>query len=245
MKMIKMITAMILIGALMVCASACSGGSKSEETSEEQPAEAVSGGWELNNQSKAAELPEEVQKAFDKATEEMTGSTLEPAAYVGEQVVAGKNYMILCKATSATEKPDTSYQMAVIYADLNGDAELTSQIDFNIADYTEGEGTQKTEIMMGSWYVPDDACGSGVPDDVSAAFDKAAEGADWSWSKVAPLAYLGSQVVAGTNYSLLCRGETKGNDPACMLVVTVYEDLDGNAEITNVYGLDLSKFSGQ
>ena len=54
------------------------------------------GGEEYFTQEAKAALPNDVAKAFSKAVEGFTGSTLEPVAYLGSQVVAGMNYMILC-----------------------------------------------------------------------------------------------------------------------------------------------------
>ena len=246
----KRIVSMLLVGALMFCMSACSGGSEPAEESEEpaekseEPAETMGGGWTISEEGAAAELPENVDEAFKKVTEELMGTTLEPAAYIGSQVVAGSNYMILCRATTVTENPVTNFQMAVIYADLEGGAKLTTLEDFDVVKYTEGEGAQESEMLAGGWFVPDDACGSEIPDEALGAFDKASETVDWIWSKVTPLAYLGSQVVAGTNYALLCKAESD-DAPASILVVTVYLDLEGNAEILNIHGLDLAEFSGQ
>jgi len=49
------------------------------------------------------------------------------------------------------------------------------------------------------------------------------------------IACLGSQVVAGTNYCYLCRETSDESDPATTFVLLyVYEDLDGNAEITDI-----------
>ena len=206
------------------------------------PSEPVSGGWTINEEG-SADLPAEVKKAFDSVTSELMGTDLEPVAYVGSQVVAGMNYMVLCRATTVTENPVTNYQMLIMYADLEGKASLTTLTDFDVTKYTEGEGTLSKEMLSGGWFVPEDACGSDIPDEVSAAFDKAASQVDWIWSKVTPLTYLGSQVVAGTNYALLCKAEAPDDAPANIVVITVYEDLEGNAEITNTCGLDLAEFN--
>ena len=246
MKNIRKALSIIFIGILVICAAACSNGSGTDKAEKsEKPEEAVSGGWELNKDGEPAKLPEAVDKAFSKATEDLEGSDLKPAAYIGSQVVAGSNYMILCRSTSVTDDPVTKLQMAVVYADLEGGAKLTYLEDFDVTKYTEGEGAQESEMLAGGWFVPEDACGSDIPDEASAAYEKASESVDWKWSKVSPLAYLGSQVVAGTNYALLCKAEMSDGSPACILVVTVYEDLEGKAEITNICGLDLKEFSGQ
>ena len=79
----KRIVSMLLVGALMFCMSACSGGSEPAEESEEpaekseEPAETMGGGWTISEEGAAAELPENVDKAFKKVTEELMGEALD------------------------------------------------------------------------------------------------------------------------------------------------------------------------
>lgn len=69
---------------------------------------------------------------------------------------------------------------------------------------------------------------------------------DWIWSKVSPLAYLGSQVVAVNNYALICKGESASEERAdSMMIVTIYEDLDRKSELSNIHLLDLADFTDQ
>ena len=58
-----------------------------------------------------------------------------------------------------------------------------------------------------------------------------------------PVAYLGSQVVAGTNHCFLCLKRIVVPDaiPSYVLVY-VYQDLQGNAEILNIADFDFGSF---
>jgi type I restriction-modification system DNA methylase subunit len=57
------------------------------------------------------------------------------------------------------------------------------------------------------------------------------------------LTLLGTQVVAGTNYAFLAKGQTDTDTPrTAVQVVTVYEDLEGNAKISNICTLDMESF---
>ena len=48
------------------------------------------------------------------------------------------------------------------------------------------------------------------------------------------LSYLGSQIVSGTNYALLCCGTTVTNPPTTQLyLVIIYKDLNGNCSISS------------
>lgn len=243
----------MLIAAMAICMSAC-GGSKTDTTSDtasdttssvpEESSAPVTGGWAIDDQDLQVKLPEDVEKAFKKATEALTGATLEPVAYVGSQVVAGTNYMVLCRATSSTENPETKYQMAVIYADLEGNAEVTSLKDFDITKYTEGEGKRDFEQLSGGWSASSDAVGAGLPENAKKAYDEALETVCWEWAETEPLACLGSQVVAGTNYAILCKGKlTEDESAEQIFVAVIYEDLDGNANVSNTNILDLAEFN--
>ncbi len=210
--MIRKICALLLVTVMIAVCAGCG--------TQEQVSEAVSGGWEIVD-NEAVSLPDEVQAAFDKAAEE--GTT--PVAYIASQVVAGTNYMILCEK-------DSAYQIAVIYQDLEGNAELTKATAFDPVEYTEGEGAGKdTEGLAGGWQMPEEITEAAIPDEAAEAFGKAAGG------DTVPMALLATQVVAGTNYAFLCR-----NDDSVQ-VVTVYADLDGNAEITNTYTLDPGEYN--
>lgn len=238
MRTIRQMIIIVLILAVAFSMTAC--GDSSSDNNENEGK--VTGAWTVSDQKAEVNMPEDVEKAFRKATEKVTGSTLEPVSYIGSQVVAGMNYMILCRAVTATQEPQTSYKIAVIYADLEGNAELTSLNDFDLMKYTEGEGTKNSEVLSGGWYVAPDAAGSEIPENVKSAYEKATEAVSWEWAEVNPLCYLGSQVVAGTNYAILCRGKlTEDKSKDHIFVITVYENLEGNAEVTNIHTLDLSE----
>ena len=90
--------------------------------------------------------------------------------------------------------------------------------------------TNESTPITGGWAINNDFDGI---DDANAmsAFEKATEDLDGYRYDVA--AVLGSQIVAGTNYSYLCRAEMAVPDAKPEYVILkVYEGLEGNAEIT-------------
>lgn len=91
--------------------------------------EQVPGGWDCT-EAAGGSLDADAKEAFDKAMEGMTGVSYEPILQLGTQVVAGTNYAILCKATSATAEPVTKLAVLVIYADLEGGASLSTICPF-------------------------------------------------------------------------------------------------------------------
>ena len=55
-----------------------------------------------------------------------------------------------------------------------------------------------------------------------------------------PVAFLGSQVVAGTNYAVLCQAAVvyPGAEPY-YVIIYIYRDLEGNASILNIADFDI------
>lgn len=85
--------------------------------------EALCGGW---NTPEDGAITTEAQAAFDKATEALTGVEYTPVALVGTQVVAGTNYAFVCIGKTVTAEPTASPYLVIVYADLEGGAELLS-----------------------------------------------------------------------------------------------------------------------
>lgn len=103
---------------------------------------------------------------------------------------------------------------------------------------SDGEPTGINEVMTGGW---SHSASSEVTDELRKVFDKAFEG--FTGSNVTPIAYLGSQVVAGMNHCFLCQSTViyPGAEPHYVLVY-VYEALDGSAALMNIADLDIGSF---
>ncbi|MCR5784557.1 MAG: fibronectin type III domain-containing protein [Eubacterium sp.] len=91
----------------------------------EAASETESGGWEINTEFGTPEIPDEVQEAFDKAMENLVGVDYTPVLYLGSQVVAGMNYKLICTSTVVYPGAETTYSIVTIYADLEGNCEVT------------------------------------------------------------------------------------------------------------------------
>ncbi len=100
------------------------------------------------------------------------------------------------------------------------------------AETTAADTTAETpEPVMSGGYT--DAESPVVTEEVKALFDKAAE--KLTGASYVPVAYVSSQVVAGTNHLLLCKATPTTADPkTTYALVTLYEDLNGGAEITDI-----------
>lgn len=195
----------------------------------------LTGGWEIVADPAAVELPGDVKKVFDAYVKDF-GDAIIPMGYLARKNQDGMHYMILSKDTDADE-------LQTIVLSGNSDEDDADSIIYSLYldEYTEGKGAEiKTERAADDWEVPEDYTKGTLPDKVKAPYDKAVK--KLTANNMTPVAYLGSQLVSGTNYAILVRSETTAeNSVAVLQIVIVYEDLEGNAEITNTYTLDLSE----
>ncbi len=97
------------------------------------------------------------------------------------------------------------------------------------------EVVQENEPLAGGWTPAEDFS---VTDERQAVFDKGL--AELLGVDYVPLAYLGSQVVAGTNHVFLCKATVvyPGALPTYALVY-LYEDLQGNVQLMNIADLPI------
>lgn len=199
----------------------------------------AAGGWSVNNDFGDAQIPEDAQSALEKALESYDGAKLEPVALLGSQIVAGTNYALLCRNTMVTANPVTKLSVVYVYKDLGGNAEILNVKDLNIPDYT-GEGSVDFDPaeLTGGWKVYTEYSAK-LPDTVQEAFDEALSGLTGVGYN--PVAYLGSQVVAGANYAVLCTASTVTAEPSTALaVVIIYDAISGGAQINTICGYRLS-----
>ena len=213
---------------------------ETETADEEQGADDTAellGGWTVVD-AEAAELPEEAQTAFDKASEGWVGTDLKPVALIGSQTVSGVNYAILAKATTVTAEPVMKNVLVIVYADLNGGAEIKTVADL---DGLDAYSSDEASGLTGGWEIAD-VTGSMPGEEEAALLEKAQEG--YTGESFSLVAELSEQLVAGTNHRYFCRSVTVSSEPASGLcVVTVYADLNGNAEITDVQNFDIANFN--
>ena len=64
--------------------------------------------------------------------EKLDGADYTPAALLATQIVAGKNYCILCQITPVVPEPVTKWALVYIFADLEGNAEVTNVYELYI-----------------------------------------------------------------------------------------------------------------
>ena len=162
---------------------------------------------------------------------------------------------------SEAQMPESEAQLTDSEAQLTESEEQTADSETGLsgseagfveseAGLPEGEnGLAETETrlsedkprMVGGWnIVPHEA--EELPENAQAAFDKATE--DLDGAEYTPVALMATQVVAGMNYCILCQitPVVPDAEPTWALVY-IYADLQGNAEIMNVYELYIAQHS--
>lgn len=235
-KMIAGILAGILVLTLMACGQT---GGKTEEPADETvetEAEVTPDGEEhpvddtfVGDWTSAEELAitDEIMDLFEIATDGLTGMSYRPLACLETQVVAGTNYRLLCGLAPVSQKAVETYALVTLYADPEGGAQFTVVRNSD----APVEVINSDEPMTGGWAAPETM---EMTQEAAEALTKAAqaqEGASYQ-----PVALLATQLVSGTNYSILCM--TSSDDPDRefdYVILHVYQDLDGNAEITDTF----------
>ncbi|EXM40146.1 hypothetical protein RASY3_06695 [Ruminococcus albus SY3] len=209
---------------------------QTEETQGDEGAEmcGIDGGWVIPDEIAIDKNPE-ARAALEKARETLAGAEFAPVAVLGTQAVAGTNYCILCKVTAVwVEQP--TYVLVYVYEDLEGNAEITDTMEITLGNPETGYDETGVENIDGGWVIPDEIAIDKHPE-ASAALEKAREtlvGAEF-----APVAVLGTQAVAGTNYCILCKVTAVWVELPTYVLVYVYEDPEGNAEITDTMEITL------
>ena len=93
--------------------------------------EPLMGGW---NETDSPEVPQHILEIFNKATNGMVGVGYKPVAYLGYQVVDGKNHCILCQAKVVYPNSRPYYALVYVYEDLKGNATISNIVKLDIAE---------------------------------------------------------------------------------------------------------------
>ena len=135
---------------------------------------------------------------------------------------------LVCACESKEEVKETIIQTdATIASTVEETIMQTEETVIETSEAEEIEEVEHTDIAVSAWTLTD-ANGVYMPEDALEAFN--AVGESFVGIKYTPIAYLGSQVVAGTNYGFLCRATDDAGESSPH-VITVYKDPDGNASI--------------
>ena len=207
-----------------------------ETTETETQTETLLGGWQPYTEYVEL-IGEEEKNIFTKATEGLVGVKYSPVQVIATQLVSGTNYAYLAAAENVSAAADKGFAIVTVYADLNGNAEVTAINRLDITDMKVKDNADDANLL-GGWEVTDIGKVAGISAEGENAFSKALEG--FTGVSLKPIVLLGTQVVSGTNYMFLSRGATVTAEPAMNLyVTTVYEDTTGKCTITDNQVFDL------
>ena len=209
--------------------------SSSIEPESDVPTGPMPGGWTISDLANQT-LNEDEQEIFNKASEGYTGNNLTPIAVLATQVVAGTNLAYLCTGTIVVPDAQPEWDIVVVYHDLEDNAEITNVQTIDLTNIKTVDSAGDSNVV-GGWTVKEPG---GKPvmlpsEEAQTAFDKAA--AAYTDVDLKPIALLGTQVVAGMNYKVLCDGVKDGQTN--LYIVDIYQDLEGNAEVTDAQIFDL------
>ena len=113
--------------------------------------------------------------------------------------------------------------------DNGGKAEAESSAIAEAESSVDIEEAEEPEVLPGGW----SGEASAITDEVRELVEKAA--ADLVGAEYVPVAYIGRQIVNGTNHRILCKITPVVPDAkAHYAIVTIYEDLQGNAKISEI-----------
>lgn len=184
----------------------------------------TTGSWKVPENTA---VTEEHKAIFKNMTSKIDGFSLEPVAFLGSQVVAGTNYCFLCESTVKSNGGLNAHSLVYIYVDLKGEASLLAD-DRLVLPGTENAG--KEFPVDGGWSYSES---TEITDKVKDIMNKATE--TLTGETYEPVAYIGSQVVAGMNHAILCKAKPSVKElegESKWVLVFVYENLDGKCEIT-------------
>ena len=228
----KLLLCLVLVVCLFMV------GCKSKEDNKKDE---VTGGWNIVLSDQVSDMDEETINIFNNAKAKYTELNLDLVALFGKQVVAGTNYMYLAKGYETGK--EATYKIVIVYHDLEGNNTITKVSDFNYTNYTNQNIDGLNEQLSGGWYVES----SGKPYGLFENGDKNIfEQATSTLTGMSfkPLVIVGKQVVAGTNYAVICYGSaTVPEAKEGIYLLTLYEDLEGNGKLLSTAYIDLAEFN--
>jgi len=230
------------LGGAMVSgedAAAGTDGAVSEEGTDAEPV-MITGGWSINTEFKK-QLSKEEEEIFQKAESTLAGGAYKPVAVIATQVVAGTNYAYLCQGAPEKEGQEGGWYIVALYQDLQGNVTTMSIRYIDLADI-KIMGNIYNPDFAGAWTanVPEEDTPV-LPEEAQKAFDAAT--AEYVGVDYSPIALLGTQLVAGLNYKVLCYGTLVTREPVTSwYVVDIYQDLQDNCSISDVQLFDLSEY---
>ncbi|MBQ1490395.1 MAG: hypothetical protein IIZ39_00415 [Blautia sp.] len=205
--------------ALVMVVSICTTGMAAKAT----------GQWKINVKEKTIAVTKEASSALKKATKKLVGKSFKPLALLGTQTVSGVNYCLLCYSKTATQNPVGGIDLVYVNKTTKGKCKI-----MNVVTLMSSEAG-----LSGGWTLTKKASKLALSKDMKKAFKAGLS--NYVGITGTALGVLGSQVVAGMKYNLLCAGKmvTPGAKKN-LYQITVFVGLDGKASVDSVEVIDVA-----
>lgn len=204
----------------------------------------ISRNWQINeNISNTAN--EDITTMFDEAKKDTAYENYKLINFLGSQVVAGTNYILLCYDDKATYNP---FKTITIYNDLENHHTITGskEIDLFALYNTTPKTSTLNKNLAGGWVVNYVAKGEVLPREINETFNKAVEG-DNTKAQIKPLHLLGSQTVnEDTIYAFICLsiiGEVEVSTNSTINILYIRKDKYLNANVIQNNEISLADYA--
>ena len=183
--------------------------------------EPQAGGWETSFESSSMDDTEE-RDLFQQAVAGTSAESDPVATIAREQTEVGKNFLVLSHT-------DSTWKLSRIDVDSDGTPTLASTKGFDLNSIATTDHQYE-----GDWSVDTSAFMS-LPGNAADAFQRATS--SYSGVSLSPVALLGHQAVAGTNYRVLAVGGSGQT-----YVVTIYDSVGGEATVSDITYVALDSY---
>ena len=163
------------------------------------------GGYELVNKP-ATSLPQELATAISAVNQNLLGATYIPIWYVGKQIVNGTNHKLICRQIKTTKDNAQAIVAMTLNIPNGGNGEKATVVDI----------TEEADLNENLQYVFDMA----VRPLVGAIYK--------------PLAYIGKQIVKGTNFYFICSAKRVHPGAVPYPAVVCVNHFDGACMIVSI-----------
>ncbi len=170
-----------------------------------------------------------VGNAYAKGMDMAEGTADAGTVVQAAKLIVSANVNVTYTAEAAADDPDEFADVA--RADEPDETEEEEEPD--LPEEFDDAVDISERFLVGGWSIAEDTA---ITDEVRAVFEKGVEGL--LGVNYVPVAYLGSQLVAGCNHAVLCRATTvyPGAKPH-WVIMYLYEDLEGNVSVTEITDL--------
>lgn len=191
--------------------------------------------WKLNNDFNELNIDNDDIIEYLKSSDLNNYDDYIPIALLSSQVVAGVNYMFLCKNAFG-------YEIVILYCDLDNNLSIYKIMPFDIENYLNNNEPNNYVSLMGGWYPYYDENNVLEIDDIEIFNPKFIE--DNFDVLYKPIALLASQLASGTNYCYLAYEiNSLSNISEQLVIISIHKDLNNNHSINSINYLDFKEIA--